>query len=134
MKTCVWTHIPNGLGSWNLELQHHFSTTMLNSSSNIMCVFGYKTLLCLWMGCVFCVGLVHCTGNSQVQISANFSLKLGFMVLFTHLKLIFLQCFQFSVFGNRRLQTGLTLQKVDDISKMYFVYDKINFNFSTMNH
>ena len=56
------------------------------------------------------------------------------MVLFIHLKLIFLQCFQFSVFGNRRFQTGLTLQKVDDISKMYFVYDKINFNFSTMNH
>jgi len=26
------------------------------------------------------------------------------------------------------------LQKVDDIGKMYFVYDKINFNFPTMNH
>ena len=37
--------------------------------------------------------------NLQVWILANFSLKLGPMALFIHLKIILLQCFRFSVFG-----------------------------------
>ena len=40
---------------------------------------------------------MHCSRGSQVWISANFSLKLGPTALFIHLKIIFLQCFQFSV-------------------------------------
>ena len=47
--------------------------------------------------CIFSVGLVHYSWDSQVQILANFSLKLGLTVLFTYLKIILLQCFQFSV-------------------------------------
>ena len=35
----------------------------------------------------------------QVRISANFSLKLGFTVLFTYLKIILLQYFLFSIFS-----------------------------------
>ena len=38
----------------------------------------------------FCMGLMHYSWDPQVQISANFSLKLGFMALFTHLKIILL--------------------------------------------
>ena len=45
----------------------------------------------------FCMGLMHYSWDPQVRISANFSLKLGFTALFTHLKIILLQCFQFLV-------------------------------------
>ena len=36
---------------------------------------------------------VHCSRDPQVPYSATFSLKLGLTVLFTHLKIILLQCF-----------------------------------------
>ena len=42
------------------------------------------------------LGTVHKTHKHQ--FSATFSLKMGPTVLFTHLKFILLQCFQFSVF------------------------------------
>ena len=45
----------------------------------------------------FCGSLVLFMGL-QVRISANFSLKLGFTVLFTYLKIILLQYFLFSIF------------------------------------
>ena len=41
----------------------------------------------------FCVGFVHCSQNLQIRFCENFSLKLGFMILFTHLKIILLQYF-----------------------------------------
>ena len=37
-----------------------------------------------------------------MHFSAIFSLKMGPMILFTHLKIILLQCFQFSVFSNNK--------------------------------
>ena len=42
---------------------------------------------------VFLVGSVHCLRDLQVRNLTNFSLKLGPTVLFTHLKIILLQCF-----------------------------------------
>ena len=42
------------------------------------------------------MGLMHCSRDLQVRVSTNFSLKLGLTVLFTYLKIILLQCFQFS--------------------------------------
>ena len=42
------------------------------------------------------VGPVHCSRDLQILFSAKFSLKLGHTALFTHLKIILLQCFQFS--------------------------------------
>ena len=51
---------------------------------------------------VFFVGPVHCLWDSQVQKNANIKLKLGSMVLITHLKIILLQYFQFLVFSNNR--------------------------------
>jgi len=41
----------------------------------------------------FCVGLMHCSQDSQVWILVNFSLKLGFTALFTYLKIILLPYF-----------------------------------------
>ena len=48
----------------------------------------------------FCVGLMHYSRDPQIRILANFSLKLGPTVLFTHLKIILLQYFQFSVISS----------------------------------
>ena len=40
------------------------------------------------------VGFVHCSQDPQVLFSAKKkTLKLGLMTLFTHLKIILLQCF-----------------------------------------
>ena len=49
-------------------------------------------------GCIphFSVGSVHCSWDLQVPFSFKTTLKLGPMALFTHLKIILLQCFQFS--------------------------------------
>ena len=38
---------------------------------------------------------VHCSQVPQITLSATFLLKIGLTVLFTHLKIISLQCFQF---------------------------------------
>ena len=38
---------------------------------------------------------VHCSWTHKFHFSATFSLKMGPMILFTHLKIILLQCFQF---------------------------------------
>jgi len=55
--------------------------------------------------CVFDIGqwvpcIIHRT--HKLSNSANFSSKLGSMVLFTHFKIILLQYFQFSIFNNKR--------------------------------
>ena len=44
----------------------------------------------------FSVSPMHCSRDSQVPYSATFSLKLSPTALFIHLKIILLQCFQFS--------------------------------------
>ena len=44
----------------------------------------------------FCVDPVYYSQDPRLFFSATFSLKLGPMTLFTHLKIILLQCFQFS--------------------------------------
>ena len=59
-----------------------------------------------WHLC-FCVGLVHCLRNLQVLILVNFSLKLGLMIIFTHLKIILLQCFQFSTISSIQIKQTL---------------------------
>ena len=69
--------------------------------------------LCLWLSldctekwnslCLaFFLGPVYYSQDLQVQISANVKLKVDFTTLFTHLKIILLQCFQFLVFNNKR--------------------------------
>ena len=43
------------------------------------------------------VGPCTVHGTHKSQFSATFSLKMGLTILFTYLKIILLQCFQFSV-------------------------------------
>ena len=47
----------------------------------------------------FFLGLVYCSQEPQIRNLAKSTLKLGLTVLFTHLKIILYQCFQFSVFN-----------------------------------
>ena len=47
----------------------------------------------------FCMDLMHYLHDPQIRNSVTFSLKLDLTILFTHLKIILLQCFQFSVFN-----------------------------------
>ena len=49
---------------------------------------------------VFIVDPVHCLRDSQVQKNTNIKLKLGLTAVFTHLKTILLQYFQFSIINS----------------------------------
>ena len=46
------------------------------------------------------MGHVHCLRDPQVRKNVNLTLKLDLTVLFTHLKFILRQYFQFSVISN----------------------------------
>ena len=59
--------------------------------------------------CIFSVDPVHCSWDPEVQIAANFSLKLGPTALFTHLKIILLQCFQFSAINGIQIDPQYTI-------------------------
>ena len=48
---------------------------------------------------VFWLSPVYCSQDLQVWKNVNLTLKLGLTALFTRLKIILLQCFQFSVFS-----------------------------------
>ena len=53
----------------------------------------FSTVNSVFMYCMYC-SRIH-----KYHFLTIFSLKIGSMVLFTHLKFILLQCFQFSVFS-----------------------------------
>ena len=62
----------------------------------------------IWIVCLECfsvrlhfsVGHMHCSQDLQVLLSPKITLKLDPTVLFTHLKIILLQYFQFSVISS----------------------------------
>ena len=70
--------------------------------------------------CIFSVDPVHCSEDLQVRILINFSLKLDPMALFTYLKIIFLQCFQFSTIGS--IQTNPKSTKLKNDSNLCGIY------------
>ena len=49
--------------------------------------------------------LVYCSRTYKFHFLATFSLKICLTVLFTHLKIILLQCFQFSVFNFSKISS-----------------------------
>ena len=73
-------------------LQHVFQGDKQLQFMNSSCIFlTFQPLfISLWVMCT--VHVIH-----KLYISATFSLKMGFTILFIHLKIILLQCFQFSV-------------------------------------
>ena len=58
---------------------------------------AFCTIQCVCVSFLWVHG--HCSWDPQLRKNANLTLKLGPMTLFTHLKIILLQCFQFSVFN-----------------------------------
>ena len=48
---------------------------------------------------------VHCSRTHKFHFLSIFSLKMGPTVLFTHLKIFLLQCFQFSVFSFSKISS-----------------------------
>ena len=96
-----------GSKGWGLDLQKGVLYTYILSVrlGNVFCVsqthvlhfscFFFNVLsrnvwLFLWT-----VHTVHCLWNHKFYFSATFSLKISSTVLFTHLKIILLPCFQF---------------------------------------
>ena len=77
-------------------------TSLNNTLFFTYCTFGYGVCVCVCALRAFCVGPVHCSRDPQVLFSAKTTLKLGPTTLFTHLKIILLYCFQFSVFNNKQ--------------------------------
>ena len=66
---------------------------------------------------------MHCSWDPQLQNSAKFSLKLGPTTLFTYLKIILLQCFQFSTING--IQTNPKYSKSPN-SQISTFYKQIN--------
>ena len=73
------------------------SKNNLNSSKNKLKL----SLDCMSTFGIFFPGLMYYSWDPQVQKNANFALKLGPMVLFTHLKIILLQCFSNKRYPNK---------------------------------
>ena len=69
---------------------------------------------------VFSVDLVHCSGESQVHNSANFTLKLDLTALFTYLKIILLHYFQFSAINSIQIDPELLFGKIIFANIFYY--------------
>ena len=60
---------------------------------------------------------MHCSRTHKLHFLSTFSLKMGPTVLFTHLKIILLQCFQFSVLSFSKISSIQT----DPSSDFFFI-------------
>ena len=58
---------------------------------------------------------MHCSRIHKLHFSVTFSLKMGFTILFTHLKIILLQYFQFSVFNFSKINSIQTDPKSEKV-------------------
>ena len=75
---------------------HRGNTGVDFTLQSIKCEFGYNVFSSMFASVHFLVGPMHCSRDLQVLFSAKTTLKLGPTTLFTHLKIILLQYFQFS--------------------------------------
>ena len=66
---------------WYMNSNHNFWPSFMNSIS------------------------VHCLRTHKFHFLSNFLLKMGLIVLFTHLKIILLQYFQFSIFSFSKISS-----------------------------
>ena len=74
-----------------LELKHRFTSTFSFFFFFFFFFFLRVNSNLIWVHCLCTV--YHCSHIKKI-------LKMGPTILFTHLKIILLQCFQFSVFSN----------------------------------
>ena len=76
------------------------NTTSMSVSVFAFFFFFWVRSAFLWLLCFSSGSRALFTGPTN-PFSTKFSLKMGLTALFTHLKIILLQCFQFSVFNNK---------------------------------
>ena len=69
--------------------------------------------------------LVHCSWSHKLHFLSTFSLKMGLTVLFTHLKIILLQCFQFSVFSFSKI-SSIQTDPTYMVGKFYLFGEVVN--------
>ena len=73
-------------------------------------------VICQWVPCT-----VH--GTHKPLFSQKLSLKIGLTTLFTHLKIILLQCFQFSVFNKiSGIQTHPKVKKLEQTFELVRIF------------
>ena len=86
----------------------HLSTRLDTDDFGNVCIFSFFSFFFLaqcmnssrtiWLSTLFStLGAMNNTRDSQISLFSNFSLKMSLTVLFTHLKIILLQYFQFSI-------------------------------------
>ena len=72
-------------------------------------MFGWQRVLCYFVSYILNVSLVHYLRDPQISFLVKFSLKIGLTALFTHLKIILLQYFQFSTINDIQTDPKLLL-------------------------
>ena len=102
----VWIHVAFTASGVFFFFFFSFVACVSGGQMLLFAFQGDKRLLFMNNSCIFLtfeplfINLwVLCTIHRihKLQFSATFSLKMGHIALFTHLKIILLQCFQFSV-------------------------------------
>ena len=69
--------------------------------------------------------LVHCSRSHKLHFLSTFSLKMGPTALFTHLKIILLQYFQFSVFSFSKI-SSIQTDPTYMVGKFYLFGEVVN--------
>ena len=95
-------------------ISYHTCHTLAFVSFSVLlvkCEFGCFWKLKVLRVCVFFfLDLVHYSQDSQVQENTNLTLKLDLTILFTHLKIILLQYFQFSTISSIQTDFKISFQ------------------------
>ena len=88
--------------------------TRFNFRGQVHCLCNCSRTVEPWFLTFICtlVDPMHCLQDPQISLFSNFFIKNGSPVLFTYLKIILLQYFQFLVISKRTLSS----------SKTYFIY------------
>ena len=114
MQTWIWKRRSKPTLSMCLDLRHVYCVCVFFFFTRF--ALGYETIITVhvlqWY-CSHCSNTVHGTYNHFIQKKI---LKMGLTVLFTHLKIILLQYFQFSIFNFNKnklyLNGALTMSQI----------------------
>ena len=92
----IWIHVCCVL-SFRLFPQHAVLSFRLFPQHAVLFMYGLWTVAATFDRPSVNSASVHCSRTHKFHFLSIFSLKMGPTTLFTHLKIILLQCFQFSV-------------------------------------
>ena len=89
------------LNYYSSKMEMPFMSYAVNCNTRI-CIRCESGLSFCSVSMFFSVSPVHCSQNLQIRKNVNLTLKLGSTALFTSIKIILIQCFQFLVLYNER--------------------------------